>query len=235
MFVVVNLAVAACWLPPQSRWATVLTATGPLPIAVHERDDIVSNAVSTWEMEHSHVLFQNRNKHDLFVDIGANVGVHSVRAAALGLDVLAVEPMWLNQKLLAATVCRNPALNITVLPVAIGPTGECELYSGNINVGDCHLVCNGQPPTSTEHETYMYRGRTAVRPVNEVVPASTAVLKVDTEGSECNVFATLAAAPSVVVAESMFAASRECVHAFAQRFRCVLSALGVADVSLSCG
>ena len=235
-FTIIAFIVASCDLPHQSRWATVSTAMGTLHIAVHERNDIVSNNVYGWELGLSNTLFAGAKRSDLFVDIGANIGVHSVRAAAIGLSVIAVEPMWHNQKLLAATLCRNPGLNITVLPVAVGAYGDCDLYSGNINIGDCHLVCEGRPPKSSRSEHYIYRGKAMVRPVETIVPATTKILKVDIEGSECNVFKTLKIAPQTVVAEITVQKSKQCVLEFADRFQCVMGAESVAggDMYMRC-
>jgi FkbM family methyltransferase len=42
------------------------------------------------------------------LDIGANVGWHSVVAAALGFTVLAFEPMDRNVACIRRTLCENP-------------------------------------------------------------------------------------------------------------------------------
>ena len=224
---------AQCILPEQARWATVSTVAGDMPIAIYDKNDIVSNLVNRWEMLQSKILFSNTKKHDLFVDVGANIGVHSVRAAALGLDVIAVEPMWSNQQLLKATLCRNPSLNITVLPFAVGSHGSCDLYSGNINIGDCHLVCDGRPPKSSGRETYVYRGKTVVRPAHELIPPTTKILKVDTEGSECNIFDHIFFSPQNIVAEITFSGTEKCAHSFSRRFNCRSRKLPT-DIVLNC-
>lgn len=223
----------ACNLPNEGRWATVSSAMGPLPIAIYRRNDIVSNNVYNWELDVSRVLFSEAVKGSTFVDVGANIGVHTLRGAALGLKVIAVEAMPLNQRLLKSTICANPTLNISVVPVAVGPRGTCELYSGNINHGDCHLVCDGNPPKSSQHVRYVYRGTTDVVPPGDFTPPSTAILKVDIEGSECNLFQHLHFAPRTIVAEATWSSSRHCIYAFSRKFNCKSRQID-GDVHLTC-
>lgn len=45
-----------------------------------------------------------------FLDVGANLGVHTLTAAAYGFSVIAFEPLWPNVQALRRSLCANPAL-----------------------------------------------------------------------------------------------------------------------------
>ena len=70
-----------------------------------------------WEADVMKLLRSTLRPGAVFVDVGANVGFHSVLAAQLGATVYAVEPAPWTLELLRANVWRSgPA--VTVLPVA---------------------------------------------------------------------------------------------------------------------
>ncbi len=54
----------------------------------------------------------------IFMDVGANIGAHTVAAAAFGFSVLAFEPMHVNIMSLRHTLCANPELwdRVTLIP-----------------------------------------------------------------------------------------------------------------------
>jgi FkbM family methyltransferase len=59
------------------------------------------------------------NREDIiFLDIGANVGAHTLAVAAHGFQVLAFEPMSINIQCLRHSLCLNPQLRsrITLVP-----------------------------------------------------------------------------------------------------------------------
>jgi FkbM family methyltransferase len=61
----------------------------------------------------------NLPKEDvLLMDIGANVGAHTMGVAAHGFSVLAFEPMHINVMSLRHTLCANPRLQerVTLIP-----------------------------------------------------------------------------------------------------------------------
>lgn len=79
---------------------------------------------------------------DLLWDIGANVGTYSIFAARRGLDVVAIEPSFLNLEIL----CRNIISNnleqkVTVLPLALdSQAGVHKLFMSkdNMMIGGAH-------------------------------------------------------------------------------------------------
>jgi len=137
------------------------------------------------------------------------------------MNVIAIEPMTDNVALLEATMCRNRDLNVSIIHAAIGERGTCRLFSGNINTGDCHLICNGDDiPTSGAREMYIYRGDVKVIPASDIIPAVVATMKIDTEGSECRVLDTLIAPPNLIVAETTFPGTLACVQSYARQNNC---------------
>ncbi|MEA2247119.1 MAG: hypothetical protein QOH46_1648 [Solirubrobacteraceae bacterium] len=57
---------------------------------------------------------------DVFVDIGANVGLYSCLARSRGVEVIAVEPLRSNVELLLANLVANGWDDALVLPLALG-------------------------------------------------------------------------------------------------------------------
>jgi FkbM family methyltransferase len=57
---------------------------------------------------------------ELFVDIGANVGLYSCLARSHGVDVIAVEPLPANVELLLDNLAANGWTDCLVLPLALG-------------------------------------------------------------------------------------------------------------------
>ncbi len=57
-------------------------------------------------------------KDVILMDVGANVGTHSLAAAAHGFSVLAFEPMHVNIVAIRHSLCANPALRkrVTLVP-----------------------------------------------------------------------------------------------------------------------
>lgn len=68
---------------------------------------------------------------DLFIDVGANVGIYAVFCASLGAQVIALEPAPDTVQLLRDNIALNPHLLIEVLQAAAGErTGYTTLTSG---------------------------------------------------------------------------------------------------------
>lgn len=129
-------------------------------IKVYDQNDIVSSEITRegWENDKikaltKHYLDYSKDHgvplSDLtFVDIGANVGWFSLNMAALGVKVLAFEPMKENLDLLEASLkldvnIRNGiSERITIFKLALGVKDEtCVIYSDDVNIGDGHVKC----------------------------------------------------------------------------------------------
>jgi FkbM family methyltransferase len=178
-------------------------------IEVYRENDIVSGALQGfgWEAEHISELngyFQDYSKEhnvpmsDLtFIDIGANIGWYTLSMAALGVKVLAFEPMEDNLKILkhslslSSNVKSGLSDRVTLYEHGLGAKDEtCFLYSDNGNFGDGHVRCVEKESDLNMQENYSVRGRVPVKRLDDVVNAEgmhIVAVKMDTEGYEGNV------------------------------------------------
>lgn len=181
-------------------------------ICAYEDNDIVSNAIknswSSWEtdtVKELNTIFKDysaANKIPLanltFIDIGAHIGWLSLNMAALGVNVIAFEPMVENAKLLKSTL--NNTMNvekgiskrITFYEHGLGAKEEtCFLYSDNLNVGDGHVMCVEKESDLKIPANYTVRERVLVKPLDKILKNSEGMhivaVKMDTEGFEGNI------------------------------------------------
>nr|WP_232372504.1 FkbM family methyltransferase [Acuticoccus mangrovi] len=114
---------------------------------------------------------------DVFVDIGANIGLYTIGllAAVPGLSVVALEPL----ERVRTRLKHNLALNhladrASVRSEAVGPEGQRQLYESR-NAGRSSLVpFAGSRPGEV----------IAVRPLADLLDLPPAALKIDVEGFE---------------------------------------------------
>lgn len=182
-------------------------------IAVYQAQDIVSTHIlrSGWEMQHIHrfnqIFTAYSNTHAIplsnliFIDIGANIGWFTLSMAALGIQVLAFEPMHENLQLLRLSL--SLPLNIengirdrvTLYPHGLGTKDEvCIIYSHDINVGDGHVQCVPHEDRVRKPADYSIRGRIPVHRLDDVLHTlinntekHIVAIKIDTEGYEANI------------------------------------------------
>jgi FkbM family methyltransferase len=128
-----------------------------------------------WEADVMKVLARFLGPGSLFVDVGANVGFHSLFAAQLGAHVVAVEPVPWTLELLRANVWRHGA-DVEVVAAAASDTAgtvRIEIDPGHrsgAQIGDEGVEVRAAP-------------------LDELVPEGEVdVLKVDVEGAEAQVF-----------------------------------------------
>ena len=68
---------------------------------------------------------------DLFIDVGANVGLYTAIARAKGVPVIAIEPHPVNVQYLHRTLSANGWSDVEVWPVGVGRSaGSAPLYGG---------------------------------------------------------------------------------------------------------
>lgn len=134
------------------------------------------------EYEEMRFLLLALRPGDLLVDVGANVGLHTLLAASCGADVVALEPLPAARAMLERNVERNGAAGlVTVLAAgAASARGELTFTDGPSCLN--HVVRAGEAPGVPVRTV-------PVVPLDEVVPSGRPVvmLKIDVEGFEAEV------------------------------------------------
>jgi len=137
-----------------------LLKTPPIRILLHDPMDDVFVSRITWESRGNGNFFENaisytllsamqQDENPFMLDIGANIGVHSLFIAGKGFDVAAFEPLPLNFNLLRCSRYLNDEniqRHLTVHNVALGETDGmiCMEYE-NTNRGHAFSVtCSEQ-------------------------------------------------------------------------------------------
>jgi FkbM family methyltransferase len=141
------------------------------------------------------------------VDVGANVGLHTVAMSRLvgpGGRVFAFEPDPHNFRLLETNLGLNGAQNVTTRQCAIGDAdGVCRLARNPRNFADCRVTAD--LPTWRAHEVPM---TTLDAALPDLAPGSIRFLKLDVQGSECRVLRgmrrILARHPDLVMVVEVF-------------------------------
>ena len=130
---------------------------------------------------------------DTFVDIGANIGWHSIVASTIVGDdgvVIAVEPELENFRLLTANLAMNGCANVVPIRSAAGAEpGVARLRVNSANNGNHSISASGQQ-------------KTLVARVEDLVAAwdrTPSLVKIDTEGFEYDVVRGLTTTPPLIV------------------------------------
>ena len=166
----------------------------------HRDDEVITaNLIrwGVWEARETEFLRTLLREGDTFVDVGANIGYFSVLAAGcIGSRgyLIAFEPEPRNLELLRMNLARHlVGPNATVFPVAAySHACQMALATNEANRGDHFLA----PPATTGLQVRCVR-------LDDVLPRSVDVIKIDTQGFDHDVLAglsqTIAANPALVV------------------------------------
>jgi FkbM family methyltransferase len=130
------------------------------------------------------------------VDVGANIGFITVRAARTASHVIAIEPHPTRFRYLERNVALNGLSNVTCINCAVGAAqGEITLYDIDPTLGPRPLDVSATPGRGTRH-------RVPLRALDSLVEEADLV-KIDVEGYEAEVLRgatnVLASGPRVVV------------------------------------
>lgn len=152
-------------------------------------DDVIADT-GFWEPSLSHNLKKNLSGDGVFVDIGANIGYHSLFAAKLlanGGRVYSFEPQLSVYKQLLQSIRKNRLSNISVFNTALSDhEGEETLYVREENVGGSTLLT--LPEMESFHvDSKMRVPLTALDSYIKIFPRVDAI-KIDVEGYEYEVF-----------------------------------------------
>jgi FkbM family methyltransferase len=193
---------------PKGSLKTKQMNVGKYVIEIYDGNDIVSGSIGGnggWENDAVHniiaVFTKYAEDHNLrmsdltFVDIGANVGWFTYQMAAVGVNVIAFEPMEQNLHLIRKTLCKPENSDfsdrVVVYPMGLSDKTEtCILFSGTINVGDGITSCVDNLSTFVPQEGYDIRGYIPTDRIDNILSPdgrNIVAVKMDTEGSEANV------------------------------------------------
>jgi FkbM family methyltransferase len=131
-----------------------------------------------------------RGREAVLVDIGANVGMFTIVAAAFGYRVIAFEAMPDNVRAIRETLCWNPHLadRVALFPYGLGATrATCRIISADENIADGHVVCDEKELVAYGDE-YAQRGKVEIVRLDEILGGvEVPVVKIDVEGYEPHV------------------------------------------------
>lgn len=125
----------ACEIPVGMRKETVMG--GLFQIVVYQAMDEVSETIKSshkYQYGNADEVVEETGEilpaNGTVVDIGANIGYHTLLFAARGFNVLAVEPMRRNVQALKASLCLNPSLapRVRIVRAALLAPGHTGLF-----------------------------------------------------------------------------------------------------------
>ena len=181
-----------------SKRSKVVAAVSNCPflIAVYDKVegadvDIVSSAIRMsgfWEPRETGMI-ADLPQGSLVVDIGANIGWHTLVALSLGHRVIAFEPMIGNLELLEHSLCLNPGIDskLTLHRTALSDSdkGECHIEAAGDNIGDGTLWCGTRE--SQDWQTRIFEEHAvALATLDQKILPGTEIdlIKIDVEGHE---------------------------------------------------
>mmetsp|Transcript_120095 Transcript_120095/g.224517 ORF Transcript_120095/g.224517 Transcript_120095/m.224517 type:complete len:364 (+) Transcript_120095:93-1184(+) len=124
-----------CEIPVGMRKETIMD--GLFQIVVYQAMDELSETIKSWhKYQHGSAdeVVEKAGEvlppNGTLVDIGANIGYHTLLFAAKGYNVLAVEPMRRNLQALKASLCLNPSLapRVRIVRAALLAPGHTGLH-----------------------------------------------------------------------------------------------------------
>ena len=182
----------------QVRGARGVHVIYPICIYEPEVDTVISRKVkdgSGWEVKYVNMILQQLGepRSDMgLIDIGANIGVYSLAAAAVGHQVVALEPNFRNVRRLNKAIEKGGVgENIVVVHAGISnETSSKYMLVGRRNMGwaslvprtlcvpDAEFTCDVQHPVPVVYMDDLL----------EVITFTNAVIKIDIEGLEARAF-----------------------------------------------
>jgi FkbM family methyltransferase len=187
-----------------------LNGIQPFSIEIYKNNDIVSKdikAKGSWDLSKL-MLFQKTigdysTKEGIplneltFVDIGSNIGWFSLSIAAMGLNVMAFEPMSSNIDMMKRSLCMENNIKsglsqrVQLFTNGLGPKEEsCLVFSDSRNEGDGHTLCGKTESEAQIEQGYAIRGKIDVKRLDDIASSEgkkIALLKMDVEGYETHV------------------------------------------------
>jgi FkbM family methyltransferase len=133
-----------------------------------------------FEPEETKLLAELFGRAEVFIDVGANVGLYTLLAARRGLEVVAVEPLPENLAYLTRNLALNGFEGVEIFPVAVADKASVlPLYGGDTGAS----LVSGWAGASAAFQTAV-----AVSTLDVLVARRFAgrrvVIKIDVEGAE---------------------------------------------------
>jgi FkbM family methyltransferase len=131
------------------------------------------------EMDIFNFYWKNRKTYRNVVDIGANIGLHSLIMAKCGFDVWAFEPDADNRRSLCEVIAKNDARNVDVLPYAVSDKwGNIEFTSVKDNTTGSHIT-GAKPSPYGDYTKYLIKTWAIL-----LIAHWAELIKLDAEGHE---------------------------------------------------
>ena len=135
-------------------------------------------------------LYKKRKERGMAIDLGANIGLHSIVLSKLGYEVLSVEPDPIHVKQMLANFQTNKLENIQVIEKAVSTkSGIAEFVRVEGNTTGSHLAgSRGKQPYGGTHT---FQVETVA--ISELLSSNpnTTLVKMDVEGFEAELICSL--------------------------------------------
>ncbi|KAI9361702.1 S-adenosyl-L-methionine-dependent methyltransferase [Zopfochytrium polystomum] len=189
--------------PDKSRRPAVTGGVGMYVVGGDQ--DIVSNSIAgsgSWESDISSGVLQALAEAEsvgvqdpLFLDIGSNLGMHSVAVLAYGYRVMSIDALTLNAHHFMSTLCMHPQLmeKSTFVLNGLGSTSTtCAISSDDFNLGDGTVTCNPSEIARYRTDTHPlglkpFRQWLQIDPLDTFLDEDVWAVKMDVEGFELDV------------------------------------------------
>ena len=130
-----------------------------------------------------------KNKNDILIlDIGGNIGVHTIYLGKLGYSVLSFEPSPRNFYILNKNYCLNKNNNTILINEGLSTVEKtCDYYSHKNNIGNGILFCNkisNKNIKSSFFKQYEVRLTKLSNFIPYLINKNLVLIKIDIEGSE---------------------------------------------------
>ncbi|KAI9360452.1 S-adenosyl-L-methionine-dependent methyltransferase [Zopfochytrium polystomum] len=192
--------------PGNSRTALRTASGDPIGMfVVGDNKDVVSNSIiehGVWEDWISSGILTAlaegasvKVNDPLFLDIGSNLGFHSVAALAHGYRVLSIDALTLNAHHFMSTLCQTPKLMEKSIFIRNGlgsKPSTCAITSDDGNLGDGSVTCEASDIAKYKQDPRPagmkpLRQFLDVAPLDRFVNEDVWTVKMDVEGFELDV------------------------------------------------
>ena len=129
------------------------------------------------------------NKNITIIDIGANIGCHTLSLAKLNYSIIGFEPSEKNYYTLRKSICLNNFTNVLIFNVGLYDKEKvCDYYEANKNYGNGMVLCNNNENGVLDYEFFKANRKIILTKLSNYYPylfnKKIALVKIDIEGSE---------------------------------------------------